>query len=867
LTELNEVKIDSLNSEIEQFAESLPYWAKYLSSKLLSGAAISEADINTSYTYLLQDVGLMPIKKRRSIIIRCDNQSCDGFKKDLLLQSLHKIKGVNALVENQRIEFGPQITIVYGVNGSGKTGYIRLLKKAFHSRSTEDILPNINAVTDHNKVSAEISFIADSKTYFLKYPDQAKQNEFRQFSIFDNKCVNVHLTNKNQFEFRPAGLNFFADLNEAFKKIEEILNSNITTKIAQKNYFSLFDGESDIKNVIKAISYKTEIADLKKLIPITEEELKERSELEEKKAQLQTLKKDKEVERLNNYKELLKALKTSIIGNNNFFTTKSLAKIKMAIADCNSKDTSAKVEGVQRFRTDKIAGVGSEEWKRFIAAAQEFSSQQIEDNKMYPEGDDYCLLCQQSLSTEAKELIKSYWMFIKSQAEQDAKDAQTALNALKKNYETLDFDLLPENNVLTIWIFENHKKEALDIKETLQNQKTLNENIISDLVTKAEIDRTAIQIDTSLIDIIVKSIEGNISKLKEDDPTQEINKLENRIAYLNHKEKLEQHIESIAAYIANLKWAATARKAKSQISKRKITDKEKDLSAKYFNEAYVYAFNEECKSLNCEIGIDIAHTGSAGTSYRQLFLSGKEPTKILSEGEQKIISLADFLAEMKLSDITRGVIFDDPVTSLDDERKGRIAERIVEEAKTKQVIVLTHDLVFVSTLISACCEFKVDHICHWIEKRENKPGFVFLNNSPSYEKQYRNSEIPKKRYVAAKKDDCSPEKKEYLIKTAFTELRTCYEVLVINDLFKNVVQRFNERVSVDSLKNVCIVDELVDELLYNFGQCCRYMEGHTHSDKYAYKKPTVEDLIAEINRYEDIRKKIRKAKRNQVVTT
>jgi len=865
LIEANAGKIDSLNSEIEQFAESLPYWAKYLSSKLLSGASISDTDIDTAYTYVLEDAGLIPSTEKPAIVISCDNASSDDFKDDLLLASLQNLKGVNALVENQKIDFCPQVTIIYGVNGSGKTGYTRLLKKAFHSRSTEDILPNIHVASGHSNVSAEISFTSRSKPYSLTYPDHKQQNEFRQFSIFDNKCVNVHLTNKNQFEFRPSGLDFFADLIESFKKIEEKITADIANKSATKDYPSLFDGDSDIKNVLNTLSAKTQIDDLKKLIPITEEEKKNRSELEEQKAQLQTLKKDKEIADLNDYKALLTTLKTSIADNNKFFTAESLSKIKTAISDCLSKDAAAKAEGIENFKTDKIINVGSKEWKDFIAAAQNFAKQQVGDSEMYPKVDDYCILCQQPLSIEAQKLISSYWSFIKSQSEQDAKNAQTALNTHKKSYEELKFGLLPEDGVLTKWMLEKHKKEALEIKEHLQKQKTLSESIISDLTTKTENDRTAIQIDTIHIDTIVQGIEDSITKLKENDPTADIKKLQDSITYLNHKEKLEQHITGIETYVSNLKWVAIATKAKGKISKRKITDKEKELSGRYFNEAYISAFNDECKSLNCEIGIDISHTGSAGTSYRQLFLKGKEPSKILSEGEQKIISLADFLAEMKLSEITCGVIFDDPVTSLDDERKGRIAERIAEESTKKQVVVFTHDLVFVSTLISACCEFKIDHVCHWIEKRDDTPGYVFLNNAPSYEKQYRNSEIPRSHYVEANKPDCPPAHREYLVKSAFTELRTCYEVLVINDLFKNVVQRFNERVSVDSLKDVCFIDELVTELLDNFGQCCRYMEGHTHSDKYAYQKPTVENLNAEINRYDGIRTKIRKSKKKASV--
>ena len=38
------------------------------------------------------------------------------------------------------------------------------------------------------------------------------------------------------------------------------------------------------------------------------------------------------------------------------------------------------------------------------------------------------------------------------------------------------------------------------------------------------------------------------------------------------------------------------------------------------------------------------------------------------------------------------------------------------------------------------------------------------------------------------------------------------------------------------------------------------MEGHLHSDKYAYKKPKTEDLKNEINRFNDVKKRLKKAK-------
>jgi hypothetical protein len=40
------------------------------------------------------------------------------------------------------------------------------------------------------------------------------------------------------------------------------------------------------------------------------------------------------------------------------------------------------------------------------------------------------------------------------------------------------------------------------------------------------------------------------------------------------------------------------------------------------------------------------------------------------------------------------------------------------------------------------------------------------------------------------------------------------------------------------------------------------MEGHSHSDKYAYKKPNIEDLQDEIQRFNDVKKKLKDLKKN-----
>jgi hypothetical protein len=392
----------------------------------------------------------------------------------------------------------------------------------------------------------------------------------------------------------------------------------------------------------------------------------------------------------------------------------------------------------------------------------------------------------------------------------------------------------------------------------LTAQKNLSEYLISDLKDKKKNERKHYQIKVDMLDTNISNIDSKIKEFEDKKPTVELSEIDKGITFLTHKEKLEQHILEIESYINDLVWIKKTTEVKRQLNSKKITDKEKQLSDKYYNQKYIGTFNNECKFMNGNFGIKINYTGSFGASFRQLKIKDYPPSKILSEGEQKVISLADFLTEMQLSDINRGIIFDDPVNSLDDERKTNIADRLVRESKDKQVIIFTHDLIFVSSIISACKDNNIPYYGHWIEKSEKTPGTIWPDNNPSFEKSYKTSEKAQQYYNNAKK--CGPEQREEKIKNGFAALRTYYESLIIFDLFGGVVQRFNERVSVESLKDVYFDEAIKQDVIDGFNQCCHYMEGHSHSDRYPYKKPILGNLNEEIQRFNDIKKSLKKLK-------
>src|SRR6185369_6852838 len=124
----------------------------------------------------------------------------------------------------------------------------------------------------------------------------------------------------------------------------------------------------------------------------------------------------------------------------------------------------------------------------------------------------------------------------------------------------------------------------------------------------------------------------------------------------------------------------------------------------------------ECEALGCLTPVKVETRGRKGETLRSLVIGGYKPDQVLSEGEQRALALADFLAEATLTPGTAGIILDDPVTSMDNQRKERIAVRLAKEAKTRQVIVFTHDIVFLQMLEEQVVKQGASFTGHWVQK-------------------------------------------------------------------------------------------------------------------------------------------------------
>ena len=153
----------------------------------------------------------------------------------LRLNAIADVKGINALSPRNPLELGAEtFTIVYGSNGSGKSGYIRILKHICGGKGTKPLQGNVFE-TPHAEKSCRVRYtLGTDKREFLWTPDLGVHAELRGVSLYDNDCALVYVNNENEVAYEPTLLANFRKLVEACQALDNILAEDIAKKVSAK---------------------------------------------------------------------------------------------------------------------------------------------------------------------------------------------------------------------------------------------------------------------------------------------------------------------------------------------------------------------------------------------------------------------------------------------------------------------------------------------------------------------------------------------------------------------------------------------------------------------------------------------------------
>lgn len=162
--------------------------------------------------------------------------------------------------------------------------------------------------------------------------------------------------------------------------------------------------------------------------------------------------------------------------------------------------------------------------------------------------------------------------------------------------------------------------------------------------------------------------------------------------------------------IKRLKTIETLETLQKTTVTKKITTLSTDLAKRLVTDRLSDRFAQETEKLGIaeQHDIELKHartTAGIPLFHVRMISKPDEPVgKILSEGEHRCVALAAFLAELSTLETSSGIVFDDPVSSLDHIHRDRVAERLATESLKRQVVIFTHDIAFLVLLEETCRE-------------------------------------------------------------------------------------------------------------------------------------------------------------------
>lgn len=823
-----------------EWANGQDGWVRLATAKVLDeAAAVGDADVDALYAQYLSEKGLSDEPAAKVELLASAGQGVeDGAV--LRLVRLDSVAGVNALAHEQVIEFNPHLTVIFGENGAGKTGYTRVLKRAAKTRSAEAILGNVHA-TAGNQPSAQVTWRLDDEETTHQWANEEGLPPLTRIDVFDAPAVLMHVDTDLTYSYTPADLALFKHLADAIRAVSDRATREVDERTPKSaSFLHRYERGTSVYPLIETISAATDLPALGELAQVSEQEIASLATMQQAVAALQSdnIGAQQAVARgrLEANTQLAAAI-TAIQGFNADAYSTALDNLGQAIAE--QEQLKVKISA-----TFGIPGAESSEWPSFVSSGEAYRRHL--DLQDYPQKGDHCLYCRQPLIEDQVSLLSAYRDLATNVAQTTITNAQSIAATLATPLTSIETGRLAENlrAETAIESGDSHTEVALDVVDWLQTaQQTLAAR--ADLVWAPpdSLDQLALEAG--------RRVDASRSLLKElsersEERAQKLSEAKANLAELQARVRLQADLDDITEYVENAKWTAKAKQTASRLSGTlsSITRVTKDAGELLLNGNFESRFAEERLALRApEVKLDFP--GRHGTTRRLKTVQQHKPSEVLSEGEQKVIALADFLAESGLRSASAPVVFDDPVNSLDYRRIEEVSARVALLAEQRQVIVFTHNIWFATELLSRFEKSQPKCAYYSIEDDGEIKGIVTAGNHPRWDTVKKLTGKVEGMQQAARQAD--GEVREALVEKCYSLLRSWIEVVVEQELLQQVVQRYQPNIMLTRLPaiNGARLDKAKQVIYPLYEKACRIMDGHSQPLETLSVRPKLDEFEAE----------------------
>jgi energy-coupling factor transporter ATP-binding protein EcfA2 len=783
-------------------------------------------------------------------------------KQAVKLKSIGKVSNVSSLVSDATLEFNIEgLTAVYGDNGSGKSSYAKILKNACLTRGdTPKILSNIYEEKSGSP-NAEISIVIGEDQHDVDWAlSTAAREDLKSIRIFDNTSAAHYISGEDAIEYKPAGMKLLTQLMHACEFVR-ISSDNDKKPFITANPLPNFRANSKVHTFISTLSATTKIENVDALCLNKEQDDSIHAHREEL-AKLRSSTPEQIRKIYSDRCKELQPLLDHLVKLRSNLDQKRLDEIKNAFDGYKTKQAAAVLARTQAVDGHELAGICSPEWVQMWRHVKTFVQTHNTGLVFPPIQGDPCPTCLQPISGEAATKLKSFNEYLQDKTQVEANNAKSTFDAYITNLKSLNFDLKPYEFSLGK-IHDHNLEYAQKIIELNTNLEARRANLI-----KAEPDFTPIKVEFNAVDWISGQIDSWKKKEAEvatnEGLVKQISDLAILLQDLEDRKTLTASRESILNEINRLRKIALFNNLANSCQSTSITALTNFIAKSGAIGSLQSAFSEELQKLRFNnFNIDTETRGLRGKQMLKLRLTGKTNgiTDVASEGEQKCVALASFMAELTVDDRKSAIIFDDPINSLDHKWRRMFADRIATESLARQIIVFTHDMSFLKMLeeSSDIAKSKLNIIS--IAKFGDTSGYPFPE--PPWDAKntasrigFLKNELPNLKIMEMSGDL----KYEFHAKHIYNLMRETWERLVEEWLLRKVVERFSRGVKTQSLKE--IVDDVTsdDNNIINaaMSKCSTYMYGHDNATGLTVDCPRHSEIEQDVTALEMYFKALKK---------
>lgn len=857
---------DEVLTEILKWSAAQPGWQRDALRRLFTLGGIDPAGVDDLFDLCKSAHGLSPA--RNPVPLASEHLAIgEATAIPVSLISITHHRGVNALAPEQTVTFGPNLTVVYGQNAAGKSGYTRILKKACRSRFAEDILGNVLADGTPLKGQATIRFKSgDVEEAVAWSAEVAPVGALAAVSVFDAQCAPVYLRDKTDVAFRPFSLDVFDKVSGACAEVKKRLESEQRILTSVSPDIPTVELGTRVSALLTNLTSLTKPDDVRSLADVSAPEEERLKVLRAKQHDLQTSDPKRRAGELEGKANRLDAVATHSVRLTAIFGDAGLESVRASAAKRDAAHTALAHLRKTVLTPDLLSATGEDAWRRMWDAASEFS------DLAYPgrgvpvtSSDAKCVLCQQPLGNDAVTRFKHFKELVESTAQADVR-ATEATHATAVRAVT-DAVVERDDVLLAIGELQNEDESLAErVRAFLREVSAAKQAVERSISESRPLPAAGVQSSPDAgLRAAAKSLRDRATELRKQAPALgadealELKELEARVI-------LKNRTQSVLADVERRKRIAAYSQCIEDTGTQTITRKSTDLTKRLVTERLRQEFRGELTKMDfTHLAVEIRAAGGAkGALFHQLVFSnapGVIVANVLSEGESRTLSLASFLAELTTAPAPSAIIFDDPVSSLDHIWRERIARRLVIEAKARQVIVFTHDLVFLKLLLDESEQQGVGCEHQYVRRGSDASGIASADLPWPAMRVKERLGVLRQRWQAAEKLSRidAGDGYEHDAREIYALLRETWEQATGEVLLHDVIERY--RPSIETKKVRVLHDITEDDCAAvdtGMTECSKWMRGHDHPPADGAPFPQSAELCKRIDELEEWVQRIRK---------